>query len=113
MYCLFRQKATKAKHLQKELADLFNKRLKGEMETKQYILQKRQLEKQVKDIKLDLRENNLEHLADPNFWDALLEHEAWRKAYNVLASLLNKNILAVRLGRTSHQNWQPSPSPER
>ena len=64
---LFRQKATKAKQLQKELADLFNKRLKGEMATKQYILQKRQLEKQVKDIKLELRENDLEHLADPNF----------------------------------------------
>ena len=63
---LFRQKATKAQHLQRELADLFNKRLKGEMETKEYILQKRQLEKQVKDIKLELRANDLEYLADSN-----------------------------------------------
>ena len=63
---LFRQKATNVKRLQKELADLFNKRLKGEMATKQNILQKRQLEKQVKDIKLELRANDLEYLADSN-----------------------------------------------
>jgi hypothetical protein len=49
-----------AKDLQKDIADLFKKRQKGEMDTKQYILQKRQLEQQVKDIKRELRDNGLE-----------------------------------------------------
>ena len=64
---LLRQKATNVKHLQKEISNLFDKRLKGEVEIKEYILQKRQLEKQIKDIKQELRKNDLEHLADPNF----------------------------------------------
>lgn len=64
---LLRQKAANAIHLQKELSILFDKRLKGELDIKEYILQKRQLEQQIKDIRLELRKNNLEDLTDLNF----------------------------------------------
>jgi hypothetical protein len=61
------QKATNARKLQNELFELFNKRAKGELDTKQYILQKRELEKQLNTIKQELRESEVEHLTDPNF----------------------------------------------
>jgi len=54
---ILRQKATKAKHLEKELSDLFDKRLKMEIDTKQYILSKRILEQKIKGIKLELEQN--------------------------------------------------------
>lgn len=54
---ILRQKATKAKHLEKELSDLFDKRLKMEIDTKQYILSKRMLEQKIKGIKLELEQN--------------------------------------------------------
>lgn len=62
-----RKKATHSKHLQKELSDLLEKRLKGEVSTKQYIVKKRELEQQINDIKQELEKNDLEHLADSNF----------------------------------------------
>lgn len=57
---LLRQKAARAQRLQKDLAKLFTRRLKGEIDTKLYILQKRELEQQVKDIKRELKDNGLE-----------------------------------------------------
>lgn len=62
-----RQKATSSRHLQKELSDLLDKRLKGLVDTKQYIIKKRELERQIEAIKQELQKNDLEHLADTNF----------------------------------------------
>lgn len=62
-----RHKATNSRHLQKELSDLLDKRLKGVVDTKQYIIKKRELERQIEVIKQELQENDLENLADTNF----------------------------------------------
>ena len=64
---VLRQKETNAKHLQKELSDLFYKRIKGEIEIKEYILDKRRLERQIQDIQKELEQDNLEHFSDTNF----------------------------------------------
>ncbi len=62
-----RQKATNARHLQKELSDLLDKRLKEEVDAKDYIIKKREIERQIKAIKKELEQAHLKHLADPNF----------------------------------------------
>ncbi|MGN6163197.1 MAG: hypothetical protein ACTHOF_01520 [Flavisolibacter sp.] len=61
-----RKKATNARHLQNELSALLDKRLKREVDTKQYIIRKRELQRQIEILKQELEKNNLEDLADTN-----------------------------------------------
>src|SRR5688572_15060489 len=58
---LLRQKGSNARHLQNELSDLFDKRIKHEIDTKQYIISKRRIEQQISEIKQELKKNDLEH----------------------------------------------------
>ena len=57
---LLRMKATEVKHLQIELSNLFDKRMKNEIDVKQYILSKRHIEQQIEKFKQDLKNDNVE-----------------------------------------------------
>ena len=62
---LLRQKAANAMQLQKSLSNLFDQRMKNEIDTKKYILEKRKIEQQIKEIMQELKKFDHEHLVDP------------------------------------------------
>ena len=57
---LLQMKATEVKHLQIELANLFDKRIRNEIDVKQYILSKRHIEQQIEKFRQDLNSDNVE-----------------------------------------------------